>query len=105
VLDGQPAATRKTVGTGSVIKLAFWPADDSVLKLFRGLVSMDGNPLGAAVPAGVEAVPRTDNSLFVINTSSRPAAIQLARPVLDRISGRRLEGSAQMKGYGVLWLE
>ena len=105
VLDGQPAATRKTVGTGSVIKLAFWPADDSVLKLFRGLVSMDGNPLSAAVPAGVEAVPRTDNSLFVINTSSRPAAIQLSRPVLDRISGRRLEGSAQMKGYGVLWLE
>jgi hypothetical protein len=39
VLDGQPAATRKRVGKGSVIKLAFWPGDDSVLKLFGELSS------------------------------------------------------------------
>jgi beta-galactosidase len=104
VLDGQPAATRKRTGLGSAIKLAFWPSDDSVLKLFRSLAPTRGSLLSSAVPAGVQAVPRTDNSLFVINTSARPAAIGLARPVTDLISGRKLDGSVQLKAYGVLWL-
>ena len=105
VLNGQPAATRKKLGKGSVIKLAFWPKDDSVLRLFRQLVPTDGNLLGAPAPSGVQAVPRSDGSLFVINTTPRPVSIQLTRSASDRISGRTLEGTAGMKGYEVLWLE
>jgi len=105
VLDGQPAATRKRAGKGSVIKLAFWPSDDSVLKLFGELVPQDGSPLSAAAPAGVQAVPRSDRSLFVINTSPKPAVISLARPVSDLVSGKKLDGGVQLKPYEVLWLE
>jgi len=105
VLDGQPAATRRRVGKGSVIKLAFWPQDDSVLRLLRELLPAGGNLLAAAVPQGLQAVPRTDGSLFVINTTSRSAEIRLARRALDRISRRSVEDRVAMKPYEVLWLE
>jgi beta-galactosidase GanA len=105
VLNGQPAAIRKHVGKGSVIKLAFWPGDDSVLKLFRDLDPAADRLLESAAPAGVQAVPRTDKSLFILNTSSQPAAIRLAREATDRLSGRKLDGEVQMKGFEVFWLE
>lgn len=104
VLNGQPAATRKRIGKGSVIKLAFWPADDSLLKLFQQLAPTPGSVLGAPVPAGVQAVPRTDESLFVINTSARPATVSLVRSSSDVISGKRVARTVQLAGYQVLWL-
>ena len=105
VLNGRPAATRRQVGKGSVIKLAFWPGDDSVLKLFRDLDPAADSLLESAAPAGVQAVPHTDKSLFILNTSSQPAAIRLTRTATDRISGRKLDGQVEMKGFEVLWLE
>jgi len=105
VLDGQPAATRRRIGKGSVIKLAFWPSDDSILRLFGELAPREESFLAAAVPPEVQAVPRTDGSLFVINTSARPATIRLARSASDLISGRKLDGAVLLKGYEVLWLE
>ncbi len=105
VLDGRPAATRKRLGKGSVIKLAFWPGDDSVLKLFRGLNPAAEGLLAASAPAGVQAVPRKDGSVFILNTSSKPASIQLSRAAADRLSRRKLDGRVDMKGYEVFWLE
>ena len=104
-LNGQPAATRRRLGKGSVIRLAFWPGDDSALQLFRDLNTSGSGLLGSGVPAGVQAVPRTDKSMFIINTSSKPAAIALSRPGVDRISGKKLEGTLDLPGYGVLWVE
>ena len=105
VLNGQPAATRRKLGKGSVVKLAFWPKDDSALKLFRDLVPAGDALLAAATPKGVQAVPRSDRSLFVVNTAPRPAAIRLARSATDRISGRAVEARHELKAYEVLWLE
>jgi beta-galactosidase len=105
VLDGRPAATRKRVGAGSVIKLAFWPRDDSLLQLFDELAPVDQGFLADAVPPGVQAVPRSDGSLFVTNTSPRAARIRLARRASDLVSGGALEGSIELRAYGVLWLE
>jgi beta-galactosidase GanA len=105
VLNGQPAATRRKIGKGSVIKLGFWPGDNSALKLFRGLVAEASPALAGPAPAGVQAVPRADRSLFVVNTSHKQAAIQLARGMTDRLTGRKLGGAVEMKGYEVLWLE
>jgi len=105
VLNGRPAATRKHVGKGSVIKLAFWPGDDSVLKLFRDLDPAADSLLESAAPAGVQAVPRTDKSLFILNTSSQPAVLRLTRTATDRLSGRKLDGEVEMKGFEVFWLE
>jgi beta-galactosidase len=105
VLNGQPAAVRRKIGKGTAIKLAFWPKDDSVVKLFQGLLPGRANPLASPLAPGVQAVPRTDHSLFVVNTSPRAAAMQLARPVTDRISGRKFAGNVDLKAYEVVWLE
>jgi beta-galactosidase len=104
LLDGRPAASRKKIGKGSVIKLAFWPADDSVLRLFAELAPDPASILRPPCPPGVQAVPRSDGSLFVINTSGKTSRIQLTRAVIDRISGKKLEGSVQLNGFAVLWL-
>lgn len=105
VLHGQPAAVRTRTGTGSAIKLAFWPKDDSLMRLFRSLV-LDGKALlAAAAPAGVQAVPRMDASLFLVNTSSKAAQLRLSRAATDRLSGRSVQGDLVLKGYEVLWLE
>jgi beta-galactosidase GanA len=105
VLNGQPAAVRKRTGAGSAIKLAFWPKDDSLTRLFRSLVPDGKALLATAAPAGVQAVPRTDSSLFIVNTSSKTAPIRLSRAAIDRLSGRGVQGDVVLKGYEVLWLE
>jgi len=105
VLNDQPAAVRRRHGKGSAIKLAFWPKDDSVAQLFRSLVPAAGDLLAAAAPRGVQAVPRTDGSLFVVNTRPEPVEVRLSRPAADRITGRKLAGAARMKAYEALWIE
>ena len=104
VLNGQPAVTRKRLGKGSAWKLAFWPGDDSLLKLVRQLAG-DKSLLAAPLGQGIQAVPRQDGSLFVINTASTPVAMALTGAATDRISGRKVENNASLKPYEVLWLE
>ncbi len=105
VLDGQPAATRRRFGKGSAVKLAFWPKDDSLLRLLGMLVPQESRMLAEPLPPGFQAVPRSDGSLFVINTTPRGASIRLARAATDRISGRKLGTDVPMKAYEVFWLE
>jgi beta-galactosidase len=105
LLDGKPAAVRRKLGKGEAVKMAFWPKDDSVLRLFRDLAGANGNLLAEAPPQGFQAVPRSDGSLFVINTTPRAGTVRLARDASDRISGRSVQREIQMKPYEVLWLE
>lgn len=105
LLNGRPAATRRKLGKGAAFKLAFWPKDDSVARLIREIMHDPKCPLAATAPPGVQAVPRTDGSMFMINTTSNPLRVELSRAVSDRISGRKLDGVTQMKGYEILWVE
>lgn len=105
LLDGQPAAVRKRHGKGSAIKMAFWPKDDSVARLFRLLVPDEGDLLAAPAPQGVQAVPRTDGSLFIINTGSAAASVRLRRPAVDRLGGRKAGAELSLAPYEVLWVE
>lgn len=105
VLNGQPAATRVRHGKGSAIKMAFWPADDSAAQLFRSLVPAERDLLAETAPRGVQAVPRADGSLFIVNTSGEARQVRLARPAADRIGGRKLEGAVPLKAYETLWIE
>ncbi|MBI3666531.1 MAG: beta-galactosidase trimerization domain-containing protein, partial [Acidobacteria bacterium] len=105
ILNGRPAAVRKKLGKGSVIKLAFWSQDDSFLRLFRELAPNPGSPIADLLPFGIQAVPRSDGSIFILNTSSSPLEIPLTRALTDRITGRRIGGKTPMKGYEVFWLE
>jgi hypothetical protein len=57
------------------------------------------------VPAGVQVVPRTDGSMFFVNTTSKPATIKLTKATVDRISGERMDNEVRMKAHGVLWLK
>ncbi len=105
VLNNQPAATRVRTGKGAAIKLAFWPSDDSAAQLFRSLVPEGRCLLAGTAPREVQAVPRSDGSLFVVNTSSDAKEVKFTHPVTDRISGRKLDTTSRLPGYEVLWVE
>jgi hypothetical protein len=105
IIDGKPAATIRSVGRGQVIKLAFWPEDSSFLTLIDKATPLAHPLLAAPLPDGVLAVPRTDNSLFVMNGTSKPLAIALKHAAKDRINGRSIEATRRLAPYEVLWLE
>ena len=81
------------------------PGDDSLLRLIRQHISDGGDLLSAPVPAGVLAVPHTDNSIFIVNTTGKEMAIELSRAASDRFSDATLSGQAQLKPFQVLWLD
>jgi beta-galactosidase len=105
VFRGKPAATRLKIGKGSVIKLAFWPAGDGILHLLHQMLPESASLLASFLPPGVQAVPRQDGSLFVINTTNKPTSLQLAQTTSDVLSGRNLSGNVRLDRFGVLWLE
>ncbi len=106
ILDGRPAVTQRKLGSGVVVKLGFWPGDDSLLRLIRQLLPDSEGFLSAPVPAGVLAVPHTDHSMFIVNTTGREMAIELHRAASDRLSDTKLSGGkAPLKPFQVLWLE
>jgi beta-galactosidase len=104
ILAGKPAVTLRKLGQGSVVKLGFWPADDSLLRLLQRFVPDRQAFLAAPTPPGVLAVPRADHSLFIINTTGKPQAIHLSKSARDRISGIDRSGLAELKAYEVAWL-
>jgi CxxC motif-containing protein (DUF1111 family) len=61
--------------------------------------------LSGPVLAGVLAVPRTDNSMFIVNFTSQELAIGLRRATQDRLSAATLNGKALLKPFQVLWFE
>ena len=105
IVNGRPAATLRRVGRGQVIKLAFWPKDDSFLTLIAKSCPSAGNLLAAPLPDGVMAVPRTDHSLFVINVTSQPQPCSLRSTATDRITKRTVPVHLTLKPYETLWLE
>jgi beta-galactosidase len=104
ILDGRPAANQKKLGRGVVVKLGFWPGDDSLLRLIKQLVPDNGSFLAGPVPEGVVAVPHADNSLFVVNTTGQEMQVHLARSGSDRLSGTSVTGNAKLPPYQVWWL-
>jgi beta-galactosidase len=104
ILDGRPAATQRKLGRGVVVKLGFWPGDDSLLRLIKQLVPNSGSFLAAPAPQGIVAVPHADDSLFVVNTTGQETPVQLARSGADRLSEASVTGSAKLRPYQVLWL-
>lgn len=105
IVDGKPAATLRKLGRGQVIKLAFWPADDSFLTLLSNICPATQNLLAAPLPDGVLAVPRTDHSLFVINVTSKPQSCSFHSDATDRISQRTISTHTTLKPYETLWLD
>lgn len=105
IVNGRPAAIIRRLGRGQVIKLAFWPKDDSFLALIGNSCPSTRNLLAAPLPDGVIAVPRTDHSMFVINVTSRPQPCSLRSASADRITKRTVPARVTLDPYEVLWLE
>jgi beta-galactosidase GanA len=104
IVDGKPAATIRSVGRGQVIKLAFCPADSSFITLIDKATPLTHPLLAAPLPDGVLAVPRTDNSMFLMNGTSQSLSFGLKHPAKDRISGQSIEVARKLAPYEVLWL-
>jgi beta-galactosidase len=104
VLNGCPAATQRKLGRGMVVKLGFWPGDDSLLRLIGQIVPGQGSFLAAPAPQGVAAVPHVDKSLFVVNTTGQEMPVQLVRSSTDRLSGVSVPEHATVRPYQVWWL-
>jgi len=105
ILNGKPAATERKLGQGAVVKLGFWPGDDSLLRLIRQLIPEGGDFLGAPLPPGALAVPHADNSMFIVNTTGKEMAIELSKAASDRLSDIKFSGRTQLKPFQVVWLE
>jgi hypothetical protein len=105
ILNGRPAATRKFMGKGFTVKLAFWPKEDSLWPLLQEMIGGTALRLNKPAPPGIQAVPRRDGSLFVVNTRDVPADIELSQPMRDRLSNRRFPARSHLQAFEVLWLE
>ncbi len=105
VMNNRPAATIRKSGKGIVLKLAFWPANNHFNALINQLTQNFNPYLKESLPEGVQAVPRTDSSFFIINTLSSGVKLSLAKKMTDRITGTKRESSLDLKPYEVLWLE
>lgn len=105
IIEGRPAATLRKLGRGQVIKIAFWPADDSFLALVRSSFPSTRNLLSDPLPDGVLAVPRTDSSLWVMNVTSRPQPCSFRSASKDRITQRTISARTTLMAYETLWLE
>ncbi len=104
IVNGRPAATLRKLGRGQVVKLAFWPADDSFLDLLDKICPSAHNLLETPLPDGVLAVPRTDHSLFVINVTARPQPCAFRSDSTDRLTQRTIPARLTLKPYETLWL-
>ena len=105
IVNGRPATTVRKLGRGRVVKLAWWPGDDSLLGLVRQLLSGGRSLLAAPVPVGVLAVPHADDSLFIVNTTRQKMSVRLAHGLKERISGGSLGWTAILTPFQVVWLE
>ncbi len=106
ILHNRPAATIKNVGAGSVIKLGFFPSDKSAESLIQEITKGIQNTfLENILDENVQAIPRTDSSTIILNTSSKSIPVKLKKGATDRITQRKLEKEMVMNPYEILWLE
>lgn len=106
ILNNRVAATERKIGKGRVIKLGFFPADSSAENLIHQLCSNFSNTfIKDLLDENIQAVPRTDGSTIVMNTSSKSLPVKLASVATDRFTGKKINKEFTMQPYEVVWLE
>ncbi len=106
--QGMPALTVNRFGNGEAWYLATSPEAAFLQDWLPGLCASRGiEPLVAAAPEGVETTLREKDGtgyLFVLNHNAEAASVSLgARAGVDLLSGRRLDGEAELPGRD-LWI-
>ena len=105
LLHGYPAMVRRRIQRGEVVKLAFWPEQNSLSTWLSQWVPLNDPLIGKIAPTGVHLVPRSDRSCFLINTTHQEQTVQLLGNFTDRIAGRSYRDSTNLPPYEVLWLQ
>ncbi|MET0694201.1 MAG: beta-galactosidase [Propionibacteriaceae bacterium] len=100
---GQPAVTRRALGTGAVTYLSTRPRDEDLQALVDDLLAASGVGPVAAAPDGVDVVRRVDGRrsyLFAINHTASPAEISSAGR--DLLTGDDHAGTVTVPAGGVV---
>jgi beta-galactosidase GanA len=105
VMNGLPAITVMKTGKGKVYKLAFWPSNNEFTSLLIAFSPSTNTFLKRPLPAGVQAVPRSDNSLFIVNTIGMKVNVTLNRPMKDRITKTTRSINFTLQPYEMVWLD
>lgn len=105
IIHNKPAIIINQIGNGEVTKLAFWPDSNTLYHLVRNSVNNGEMALSNLAPEAIHLVPRTDQSLFLVNTSHQEYQIEFTKPYLDRLSKKRFSGTQSVKPFAVHWLE
>ncbi|OBZ95638.1 beta-galactosidase [Pararhizobium polonicum] len=100
----RPAITSRKVGKGRVIYVGTYLTEELAGSLDELVLSPAGiTPLVADLPEGVELSLRTADDrklLFVLNTLETAAIVPGVPAGTDLLSGRKLDGSLSLEGYG-----
>jgi beta-galactosidase len=105
IMNNLPALTLKKLGKGNVYKLAFWPSDNNFSQFIQAVAQEANSYLKLTLPAGVQAVPRTDKSFFIINSLSKKIKISITKKMSDRMTGLGKDVNFELKPYEIVWLE
>jgi beta-galactosidase GanA len=105
VMNERPAITMMKTGKGKAFKLAFWPSNNDFTKLLPVLSPSSHSFLKQPLPAGVQAVPRSDNSLFIVNTVGKKINVTLNKPMKDRITKTTRSINFTLQPYEMVWLD
>lgn len=105
VIDNKPAVLLNKIGKGLVLKFAFWPDKNQFSQLIGQIYTGIDKYISKPVDEGIQTIPRTDNSIFIINTSGIARTVSLVRPMKDRITEKEFEKEFELQPYAILWLE
>jgi beta-galactosidase len=103
-LDGSPVLLRHRHGAGTGWYLATRPEPAAMARILARACAEAGVRPAAPVVAGVEAVRRSGAGgswLFLLNHDDRPVEAAVPSPVVDLLTGRRVEGSVKLERFGV----
>jgi len=104
-VNGKPAAIVNALGKGSALKLGYCPEQEDYVKIVEKFCGISNDMIQLPLPVEIKSVPRSDKSLFVINTSSRKIEIVMKKEVKERISDKKISGKISIEPYEVLWME
>lgn len=106
ILNGKPAITLKEIGKGKIFKLGFFPEEDFTMLLKKMMPQISTRKYFTDVlDKNIQAVPRSDGSVFIVNTSGATLRLPLRIAVKDRLSNATVNVETPIKPYQVLWIE
>lgn len=103
-LEGLPAVTRRTRGSGSAAYVSAMLTPDGMLTVFGDLLGAAGLPVRGHVDVNAEAVTRADDDTdftFLLNHGAEPVTFRVPASGVDLLTGADVADEIELAGYGV----